>query len=170
MKRRIGVFLDRDGVICKLVNDHGVLRSPRSMPEFQFVDGVIEFLDRLRELDIEVAVVTNQPEVKRNLVRKELVEQFHQMIRERTGIEHFFVCWHDDDDTCNCRKPKPGLLFQAAEELGVDLSGSYMLGDRQKDMDAARAAGCRGILVGRDGQSVKAGLYGFLDSLYKPAH
>lgn len=170
MNRRIGVFLDRDGVICELVNDQGVLRSPRSMPEFQFVDGVIEFLHRLRELDIEVAVVTNQPEVKRNLVRKELVEQFHEIIRERTGIEHFFVCWHDDDDMCNCRKPKPGLLFQAAEELDVDLSGSYMLGDRQKDMDAARAAGCQGILVGNDGQSVKSGLYGFLDSLYKPAH
>lgn len=169
MKRHIGVFLDRDGVICKLVNDHGALRSPRSLPEFKFVDGVIEFLRCLRGLDLEIAVVTNQPEVKRNLVRKELVEQFHEIIRERTGVEHFFVCWHDDEDMCNCRKPKPGLLFQAAKELGVDLSGSYLLGDRQKDMDAARAAGCQGILVGNNGQSVKAGLDGFLDSLYKTA-
>lgn len=93
-----------------------------------------------------VTSVTNQPEVKRGLVTKEIVNDFHKKISVDTGIYNFFICWHDTYDNCDCRKPKPGLFFDAQKELKISLEDSYMIGDRDKDIIAAENAGCSGIL------------------------
>ena len=102
------VFLDRDGVINGMINEVGAFRSPRTMDEFTYEPGVADFVKKVKELGYVVAVITNQPEVKRGLVTKEAVMLLHEKIRKEIGIEHFFVCWHDNEDQCQCRKPKPG--------------------------------------------------------------
>jgi D-glycero-D-manno-heptose 1,7-bisphosphate phosphatase len=148
-KSKKAVFLDRDGVINKMINEGGLLRSPRTQAEFEYELGIVEFANSIRDLGFEIAVITNQPEVKRGLVSREIVEQFHKKITSDTGIEHFFVCWHDVSDNCSCRKPKAGLFFDASEKLHVDLGKSYMVGDREKDMLAAQSARCEGILYSK---------------------
>jgi len=75
------------------------------------------------------------------------VEAINSFIGEKIGIDRFEVCYHDDADGCDCRKPKPGLLVAAARDLGIDLSRSYMIGDRWKDVEAGKRAGCRTIFV-----------------------
>ena len=108
------MFLDRDGVINLLVDRGGVLTSPRNEREFNYVDVVDRFVETAMGLGFEVVVISNQPEVKRGLVERRTVEEFHQRIRREIGIQHFYVCWHDETDNCECRKPKPGLLIKAA--------------------------------------------------------
>jgi D-glycero-D-manno-heptose 1,7-bisphosphate phosphatase len=73
----------------------------------------------------------------------------HERLRTELGIEDFYVCWHDDPDGCDCRKPKPGLLTRAAGDHGITLSGSYMIGDRWRDVDCGHAAGCTTIFIDR---------------------
>ena len=140
------LFLDRDGVINQLIEEKGKLRSPRCMDEFRYELGVLEFIREIKEMAFEVIVITNQPEVKRGLVTKEIVNDFHKKISVDTGIYNFFICWHDTYDNCDCRKPKPGLFFDAQKELKISLEDSYMIGDRDKDIIAAENAGCSGIL------------------------
>jgi len=144
------LFLDRDGVINQLVVDKDKLRSPRLMEEFRYEPGLIEFIEKVRELSFQIIVITNQPEVKRGLVAKEMVEKFHQQIFQDTEIKDFFVCWHDIEDNCNCRKPRPGLLLDAKKDLNISMKNSYMIGDRNIDMLAAKRAGCTGLLYARD--------------------
>ena len=98
-----------------------------------------------------LGIVTNQPEVKRGLVSRKTIESFHEKIGRDLGIDKVFVCWHDDDDDCECRKPRAGLLLTAAEVMGLDLRLSFFVGDREKDMTAAKTAGCRGILLSDEG-------------------
>jgi D-glycero-D-manno-heptose 1,7-bisphosphate phosphatase len=140
------VFLDRDGVINELITEQGSQRSPRTIGEFRIIPGFVEFARELKEMGFELIVITNQPEVRRQLVQSFVIEEFHEIIRKTAGVEHFFVCWHDEEDKCDCRKPKPGLILQAARELGIDLKRSYLVGDRPKDAEAATAAGCGAIL------------------------
>ncbi len=95
-----------------------------------------------------VVVVTNQPDVARGLQRAEVV---HQINRElfRVEVTAVYVCFHDDADGCLCRKPAPGLLLDAAHDLGIDLSRSFMVGDRWRDVEAGRRAGCRTVHIDR---------------------
>jgi D-glycero-D-manno-heptose 1,7-bisphosphate phosphatase len=142
-----GVLLDRDGVVNDLVREGRHWRSPRSMDEFRYVPHIRGFLERVRRRGYRLAIVTNQPEVKRGLVSKETVELFHAKIARDLLIDDFFICWHDAADNCSCCKPKPGLVLEAARVLDLDLRSTFLVGDRAKDMQAARAAGCSGILL-----------------------
>jgi D-glycero-D-manno-heptose 1,7-bisphosphate phosphatase len=95
-------------------------------------------------------VVTNQPDVARGTTPKEMVEEINDLIvRELPAIDRVMVCFHDNSDGCNCRKPRPGMLFAGAEEFDVDLTRSYMVGDRRNDMEAGLAAGSRTIFIDR---------------------
>jgi D-glycero-D-manno-heptose 1,7-bisphosphate phosphatase len=142
------IFLDRDGVINKLLSEGKRSRSPRTPEEFEYTPGVADFVKQSKQLGYTVAVITNQPEVKRGFVSREMVDAFHERIQKELGIAHIFICWHDEHDNCDCRKPKPGLLLQASMELSIDLKRSFMIGDRVKDVEAAAAAGAQGILLG----------------------
>lgn len=149
MEKR-AIFLDRDGVINQLIEEKGKLRSPRSMDEFRYESGVLEFIQDIKKLAFEVIVITNQPEVKRGLVTKKMVDDFHKKISVDTGICNFFICWHDIDDHCDCRKPKSGLFLEVKETLNISLENSYMIGDRDKDIIAAENTGCSGILYSQN--------------------
>lgn len=101
----------------------------------------------LRSAGFELVVVTNQPDVARGGLSEEVVESIHQELKSQLNIEHFYTCFHDDADECLCRKPKPGLLTLAANELDLDLHASFMVGDRWKDIAAGQAAGCKCFFI-----------------------
>lgn len=143
------VFLDRDGVLNRPVETNGVGRPPWSVAELEMLPGVADACMDLRAAGFLVVVVTNQPDVRRGAVSKDQIDTVNQAVREAVAVDDLRTCFHDDIDACTCRKPLPGLLREAAEEWGIDLTASYMVGDRWRDVEAGRAAGCATILIER---------------------
>ncbi len=145
---RRAVFLDRDGVINREILRDGVPSSPRALDEFEVVPGVDEALDAFRAAGFVLIVVTNQPDLARGRMPRGVLDAMHRQLLARLPIDEVQVCPHDDADRCHCRKPRPGMLCDAAARWGIDLSRSIMVGDRWRDISAGRAAGCRTFLIG----------------------
>jgi transaldolase len=146
MARR-AVFLDRDGVINAAIIREGRPYPASSVAETVLVDGAETSLARLRDRGFLLIVVTNQPDVRRGALTREKVGEIHRYLAAKLPLDDVFVCGHDDEDHCTCRKPKPGLLVEAAGKYGIDLAKSYMVGDRWRDIEAGSAAGCRTIFI-----------------------
>ncbi len=146
---RRAVFLDRDGVINESITRDGKPYPPRNAEETRLVRDAGEALARLRARGFLLLVVTNQPDVRRGTMRRSDVEEIHRFLLSQLPLDDFFVCYHDDRDDCICRKPRAGLLLQGARKYGVDVSSSYLVGDRWRDIDAGGAAGCRTVLIDR---------------------
>jgi D-glycero-D-manno-heptose 1,7-bisphosphate phosphatase len=144
---RPAVFLDRDGVLNRVSIRDGMPFGPTSPGDFVLVDGAAADVRRLKEAGYAVIVATNQPELARGGLRAESLEAMHARLRAEVPVDAIFVCPHDDGDRCGCRKPRPGLLLSAAREHGIDLPRSYMVGDRWRDVEAGKAAGCRTVFV-----------------------
>ncbi|MFC4121135.1 D-glycero-alpha-D-manno-heptose-1,7-bisphosphate 7-phosphatase [Nonomuraea zeae] len=142
-KRRPGaVLFDRDGT---LIRDVPYNRDPDRVEP---MPGAIEALGRLRRADIPVAVVTNQSGVAKGLLSPDEMDQVNAKVEELLGpFDAWAICVHDDADGCTCRKPAPGLVIRAAAVLDVSPRDCVVVGDIGRDMEAARAAGARGILV-----------------------
>jgi D-glycero-D-manno-heptose 1,7-bisphosphate phosphatase len=141
------VFLDRDGVINENRSDY-----VKSWDEFIFIDDVFEPLRLLARDHRAIVVVSNQSAVGRGLMPKEAVESIHHRmlaeVHRRGGrIDAVYFCPHHPDEGCNCRKPRPGLLLQAARDLDIDLAQSWLIGDSVSDVEAALAVGCRPVFV-----------------------
>ncbi len=141
-------FLDRDGVINRVVLRNGRPYSPASVGELEVLPRVYEAIETLRRNAYLVIVVTNQPDIARGIQSREEVEAMHAKLARDLPIDDIRVCYHVDEDACPCRKPKPGMLLQAAFDWSVDLKRSFMVGDRWRDVEAGKAAGCKTILVG----------------------
>lgn len=141
------VFLDRDGVLNRPLVCDGRPLAPSRFEELEVLDGVIDACDRLRTAGFALVVVTNQPEVARGTLDPAELEAMHDALVDLLHLDQVRVCPHDDADACRCRKPKAGMLLDAAEELGLDLPASFLVGDRWRDVEAANAAGCRAIFV-----------------------
>ena len=141
------VFLDRDGVINVAVVRGGRPFPPASLEEFEFLPGVAEAINDLGQAGFKIIVVTNQPDVATGVQRRDVVEAMQARIESRLTVDGFKVCYHRDEDGCTCRKPKPGMLVEAAAEWSLDLKQSYMVGDRWRDVEAGKGAGCRTILI-----------------------
>jgi D-glycero-D-manno-heptose 1,7-bisphosphate phosphatase len=148
MKR--AVFLDRDGVLNATVLRKGVSTPPANMNEFHILPGVPDACSRLKDAGFLLIVVTNQPDVSRGVTATECVQGINKEILSRLRVDDIRVCYHDDHDQCSCRKPEPGLLLQAALDWKIDVARSFMVGDRWKDIEAGKRAGCRTILVGKE--------------------
>ena len=147
MVKRRAVFLDRDGVLnASLVRD-GKPYAPRSLAEFQLLPGVPEALARLRAAGFLNVVVTNQPDVATGKAKREDVDAIHAHLLKNLPIDAVKVCFHTDGEGCACRKPKPGMLLEAARELGIELAASFLVGDRWRDVAAAHAAGCKALFI-----------------------
>jgi len=144
---RQSVFLDRDGVLNRAIVRNGLPYSPSSLDEVEILPGVRKACERLRANGYLLVVVTNQPDVARGLQPLSTVEKIHALLRSRLSLDDIRVCYHDDGDGCDCRKPKPGMLLAAARDLNIDLSRSFMVGDRWRDIEAGRRAGCRTIFI-----------------------
>jgi D-sedoheptulose 7-phosphate isomerase len=142
---RRAVFLDRDGVLVRSVIRQGRPHPPATLSEFELVSEAPACLERLKRAGFLLLVVSNQPDVGRGIQQRKVVEQMNDRLRNLLPVDEVFVCYHDDRDHCECRKPKPGMLFKAAEQLGIDLATSYMIGDRWRDIVAGAAAGTKTI-------------------------
>jgi D-glycero-D-manno-heptose 1,7-bisphosphate phosphatase len=145
---RRAVFLDRDGVVNAAIVRDGLPYSPRSLEEFTLLPDVPEACARLRAANFDLIVATNQPEVARGHVPLALIEEMHRRMCELLPISRVEVCYDaGGDDSSEFRKPMPGMLLRASRELGINLSASYMVGDRWRDIDCGNAAGCTTIFI-----------------------
>ena len=141
------VFLDRDGVINRATVRDGKPHPPQTVDELEVLDGVADALARLREAGFRLIVVTNQPDVARRNQTRETIEAMHVRLMSELPVDDIVTCYHDDDDACECRKPKPGALIDAAQRHGLQLDRSFMVGDRWRDIEAGQRAGCRCLFV-----------------------
>ena len=165
-KKQKAIFLDRDGTINKYV---GFLRD---INQFELTDSAAESIKTINKSDYLAIVVTNQPVIARGEVSFKQLDEIHQKMETLLGKEGAFIdglyfCPHHPDSgfegevkelkiDCDCRKPKPGMLLQAAKDFNIDLSQSFMIGDSDNDMAAGSAAGCKCIRIDRDGDLLKA--------------
>jgi D-glycero-D-manno-heptose 1,7-bisphosphate phosphatase len=149
MSRR-AVFLDRDGTLNERPPPHEYVTAAK---DFAWIPGAREGLARLAHAGYVLTVVSNQRGVGRGLVSRGVLREIEQRIErdladENCAIEAFRYCFHGDEDDCDCRKPRPGMILRLAEELDLDLEASWVIGDAPSDVAAGRAAGCRTALVG----------------------
>jgi len=126
------------------------MHSPRSIEDFKIKEGIPEFVKLAKGLGYLVIVITSQPEVTRGLVKKETVEAMHEILKSKVHVDDIFTCFHDNEDNCECRKPKPGMLLDASRKWDINLGESFFIGDTWKDVDAGKAAGCKTILIDYD--------------------
>lgn len=150
---RRAVFLDRDGVINRPSVRDGRPYPPSSIEEFEIYDDVKEGCACLKAAKFLLVVVTNQPDVGRGTQNREAVEAMHAKMQSALpSLDCIEICYHAGErhgELCDCRKPRPGMILRAAAELNIDLGVSYLIGDRWRDVDCARAAGCRAIFIER---------------------
>ncbi|WP_051328379.1 D-glycero-beta-D-manno-heptose 1,7-bisphosphate 7-phosphatase [Desulfatirhabdium butyrativorans] len=141
------VFLDRDGVI-----NHDSADYIKSLDEFVPIEGSYEAIARLNRAGRMVIVITNQSAIGRGIIDGSTLERIHERLAEEVGaagghITDILFCPHRPDEKCSCRKPEPGMLFEAAARHGIDLSRSVMVGDSAKDIECGIRAGCKTVLV-----------------------
>ena len=144
---RKALFLDRDGVLHPPLIRNGRPNPPQSLADVVITDGAAAALGSLKQAGFLLLVVSNQPDVGRGTATRGSVDEINGLLSQSLPVDDFFVCYHDDADDCHCRKPKPGLLLDAAVRYGIDLSASYMVGDRWRDIEAGSAAGCHTVLI-----------------------
>lgn len=148
--RKRAVFLDRDGVLNQNTVHNGRPYAPRRPEDFILLPKVGEAVQQLRAAGYVIIVATNQPDVGAGRQTLETVDKMHELLRKEVSVDEIRVCYHVDTDVCRCRKPKPGLLLDAAEAHSLDLANSWMVGDRWRDVGAGQAAGCRTVFIDYD--------------------
>jgi len=141
------VFLDRDGVLNQAFVREGKPYPPATPEEFHLLPGVLEATKKLKKLGYKLVVATNQPDVSKGIQTQKIVEQMHHRLLETLPLDCIKVCYHSDEQNCDCRKPKPGMLLEAAKDLHIDLKSSFMIGDRWRDVGAGFNAGCKTIFI-----------------------
>ena len=143
------VFLDRDGVLNQSVVREGVPRPPNGVEDLVVYPEAAEALRRLKEAGYLLIVVTNQPDIARGTQTRDAVDAINAALGAALPIDEFVVCAHDNADNCTCRKPKPGMVLEAAVRYAVDLGRSFLIGDRWRDIDCGAAAGVRTVFIDR---------------------
>lgn len=146
MSRR-AVFLDRDGVINRAIVREGKPYPPRHLSDLRILPGVREACRKIREAGYLLILATNQPDIARGTAGVREVSAIHDHLRRYLRLDDVKVCPHDDSAQCECRKPKPGLLLEAARDWNIDLASSYFVGDRWRDIEAGQRAGCRPLFI-----------------------
>lgn len=146
------VFLDRDGVIIE--NNPNYIRS---WDEVKFIPGALDALAQMKDLRYKIVLVTNQSAVGRGIISAELAVRINLRLADEIRlaggrIDGIYMCPHSPDDHCQCRKPEPGLLIRAAEELGIELVQSMIIGDALSDLQAGQAAGLQRLILVRTGR------------------
>lgn len=146
---KAAVFLDRDGVITIPLELDNKGYAPRSISEFRFYEGSDSSIKRLRLLGFLTIVVSNQPDVGNGFLEESVLEQMNKMLIQELEIDEVNNCIHNREAGCNCRKPKPGMILDAATKWNIDLTKSWMVGDRDSDIVSGREAGCKTIFINR---------------------
>jgi D-glycero-D-manno-heptose 1,7-bisphosphate phosphatase len=155
------LFLDRDGVVDELVYyaSHDEWESPRRVGDLKMIDGIAEPLRRFHAAGWLLFFVTNQPSAAKGKASREELQEVHDAVVSAVGvvIARSYICFHRSENACECRKPKPYFLHEAAREFDVDLSRSWMVGDQDSDLKCGRAAGCKVALIEHRGSEHKRG-------------
>ena len=146
-RNRKAIFLDRDGTLNKAYIENGLPISPSSLNKFKIIKGVKKSINRLKKLNFLCILITNQPDVFRGKISKKTVVEMNSYIKKKIKLDDMFVCYHDNEHNCSCRKPKPGLLVKASKKWKIDLNKSFMIGDRWKDILAGKKVGCKTIFI-----------------------
>jgi len=144
------VFLDRDGVINEKRNDH-----VKNIDEFKIFSGVGDAIKLLRDKGYLVIIITNQSAIGRKIISEKKLDEIHTELKNYLNqhdayVDSIYYCPHTPEENCNCRKPKPGLLIKATSDFDIDLEKSYFIGDSESDLNAAKEARCKGILLEND--------------------
>ena len=143
------VFLDRDGVLNEFFLRDGTPRPPAGLDELAIYPDAADALRRLKQAGYLLIVVTNQPDIARGTQTRAAVDEINAALGAALPIDEFLVCAHDDADGCTCRKPKPGMVLEAAARHTVNLGQSFLIGDRWRDIDCGAAAGARTVFIER---------------------
>lgn len=147
------IFLDRDGTVNRKASKACYIESP---DQFIWLEGAKEAVRLLKEAQYRIILVTNQPGIARGRLTESMLEQIHQKMQEElkqdTGytLDAVYYCPHGWDEECECRKPRPGMLYQAQKDFSLDLTKCIMIGDDERDMEAGKSAGCRCIKLAAD--------------------
>jgi len=154
------VFLDRDGVINQAVVREGKPYPPQSLNDLIIFPDVPRALALLKNAHFLLIIATNQPDVAKGVQQKQIVEEMHLRLIRELPIDDVKVCYDLDTPESHCYKPKPGMLLEAARQHNIDLTRSYMVGDRWRDVSCGRAAGCFTVFIDR----------GYAEALREPPH
>ena len=140
------IFLDRDGIVNDIILRGRVVSSPRSLAEFKFRD---DFLSFAKEVDKRknFYLITNQPDIKRNLLEWVDLKSMNDKVMNILPFKGVFVCPHDNEDNCSCRKPKPGMILDAISKNNLKYDECLMIGDSLKDIEAANSAGISSFML-----------------------
>lgn len=146
-KKKKAIFLDRDGVLNKKRDDY-----VKSIDELEIFPNIYESIKKFNENNFLVVIITNQSAINRKLTTSQKVDEIHQTIKNEIKknngiIDGIYVCPHTPHESCQCRKPKPGLLMKAIDELGIDPKLSWMVGDSDSDIMAGKNVGCKTIKI-----------------------
>lgn len=146
MKKKC-VFLDRDGVINRPIFRDGRSFAPRCLNDFYIYPLVKKSCELLKRAGFIIVVVTNQPDVGENITDISIMDEMHELMVKNLPIDSVYACLHRKDEDCLCRKPKPGLIFDALQDYDIDLDLSYLVGDRWSDIELARVVKCKSIFI-----------------------
>jgi D-glycero-D-manno-heptose 1,7-bisphosphate phosphatase len=147
MNGKPAIFLDRDGILNCAIIHGGKPYPPPSLENLEIMPGVHSVLKKLMQAGYSLIGITNQPDVARGIQNRRTVESINSYIMSHLPLLEIFTCYHDDEDNCECRKPRPGLIYRAAKKYGLNLTQSWMVGDRWKDIATGRAAGLKTVFV-----------------------
>jgi D-glycero-D-manno-heptose 1,7-bisphosphate phosphatase len=146
---RRAVFLDRDGVINRSPCIDGKPYAPRRFEDFRLLPGAAAAVSDLKRAGFLAIVVTNQPDVGNGLMAREALDAMHARLVRSVAVDAVLVCPHRQNEGCECRKPKPGLIRRAIAQFAIEPSASYLIGDRWSDVAAGKAAALTTIFVDR---------------------
>jgi len=144
---RRAVFLDRDGTLTRAIIRDGKPYAAVAPEELQLAEDAVDACRLLKKAGFLLVVATNQPDVGRGTLRREVVEQMHARLMRELPLDRIEVSYDSGESPSEFRKPAPGMLLQAASVLGIDLKRSFMVGDRWRDIDCGHAAGCTTVFV-----------------------
>lgn len=146
-RNRRAVFLDRDGVLIDVRLINGIPHPPSNLTDVSVLPGAHEACASLKGVGLLLIVVTNQPDISRGSSEVSDVMAINQQLIKEFDLDGVYTCPHDDPDGCRCRKPASSLITEAASDFGIALHKSFMVGDRWRDIEAGRGAGCRTIWI-----------------------
>ena len=144
---RRAIFLDRDGVLNETIIKEKEITSPLKLDELKIFPDAKETLLTFKKCGYLLIMVTNQPDIARNKNTKKNVEEINDCLKNYLKLDDVCVCYHDDKDFCNCRKPKSGMLIEASKKHNIDLPKSFIIGDRWRDVEAGKNVKCKTIFI-----------------------
>jgi D-glycero-D-manno-heptose 1,7-bisphosphate phosphatase len=144
---KLAVFIERDGVLNKVRIERQQQLSPRTLEELRVNKEAGPLLNVLKAAGFVVIATSNQPGISRGILSRRELDRMHDLLRRDLPLDDILICHHDEADRCPCRKPKPGLLIEAAFKWHLDLERSFVISDKWPDAEAAWAVGCTSLLI-----------------------